>query len=103
MHVYTLPTWVPLPSPPLPSPPFPLQLLIHLGHAFIITDAPKLSAASDRDIYKFTSHSAPVAAKAMANHKEELLMLKQPWWKKIHIEEKTDEEIEEVYDYKILW
>ncbi|XP_072020773.1 IQ calmodulin-binding motif-containing protein 1-like [Amphiura filiformis] len=70
--------------------------------ANLLADAPKISDASDRDIYKFTSHSAPVAAKALANHKEELIMLRQPWWKNLNVEEKTDEEIEEAYDYNIL-
>lgn len=78
-------------------------LLAALGtDADLLAGQPKLSEASSRDIYSFTSHSAPVAAKALANHKEELHLLRQPWWKKINIEEKTDEEIEEAYDYKIL-
>ncbi|XP_041460563.1 IQ calmodulin-binding motif-containing protein 1-like [Lytechinus variegatus] len=72
--------------------------------ADLLTNAPKLDDASNRDVYTFTSHSAPIAAKALSNHREELLLLRQPWWRKLHIEEKTDDEIAEEYDteFKIL-
>ncbi|XP_030828844.1 IQ calmodulin-binding motif-containing protein 1 [Strongylocentrotus purpuratus] len=72
--------------------------------ADLLTNAPKLEDASNRDVYTFTSHSAPIAAKALSNHREELLLLRQPWWRKLHIEEKTDDEIAEEYDteFKIL-
>ncbi|XP_072173567.1 IQ calmodulin-binding motif-containing protein 1-like [Diadema setosum] len=72
--------------------------------ADLLTNAPKVDVASNRDVYTFTSHSAPIAAKALANHREELQLLRQPWWRKLHIEEKTDDEIAEEYDteFKIL-
>ncbi|KAJ8035612.1 IQ calmodulin-binding motif-containing protein 1 [Holothuria leucospilota] len=62
--------------------------------ADLLATAPKLSEATNRDVYTFTSHSAPVAAKALANHKEEFNLLRQPWWKKMHLEDKTDEDLE---------
>ncbi|XP_071489929.1 IQ calmodulin-binding motif-containing protein 1-like [Diadema antillarum] len=72
--------------------------------ADLLTNAPKVDVATNRDVYTFTSHSAPIAAKALANHREELQLLRQPWWRKLHIEEKTDDEIAEEYDteFKIL-
>ncbi|XP_038049435.1 IQ calmodulin-binding motif-containing protein 1-like [Patiria miniata] len=70
--------------------------------ADLLSDAPKLCDLTDRDMHKFTSHSAPIAAKALANHKEQMLMLRQPWWKKLNAGERTDEEAEQDYDSNIL-
>ncbi|PIK56897.1 putative IQ calmodulin-binding motif-containing protein 1 [Apostichopus japonicus] len=62
--------------------------------ADLLATAPKLSDATNRDVYTFTSHSAPVAAKALANHREEVNMLRQPWWKKMHLEDKNEDDVE---------
>ncbi|XP_022084664.1 IQ calmodulin-binding motif-containing protein 1-like [Acanthaster planci] len=70
--------------------------------ADLLSDAPKLCDLTDRDIHKFTSHSAPIATKALANHKEQMVMLRQPWWKKLNADERTDEEAEQDYDSNIL-
>ena len=31
----------------------------------------------------YTSRSVPIATKAQQTHKEQLKLLKQPWWKKL--------------------
>ncbi|XP_033625036.1 IQ calmodulin-binding motif-containing protein 1-like [Asterias rubens] len=68
----------------------------------LLSDAPKLHDLTERDMHKFTSHSAPIAAKALANHKEQMVMLRQPWWKKLNAAERTEEEVGEDYDFNVF-
>ena len=70
---------------------------------FVCTDAPKLSElTSEKDIEAFVCHSVPIATKAAANHKEELRLLHQPWWKKLGDEYQDEKYQEEVEDWRIF-
>ncbi|XP_071942070.1 IQ calmodulin-binding motif-containing protein 1-like [Antedon mediterranea] len=71
--------------------------------ADLIINAPKLQDANERNIHQFQSQSRPVAAKAKADHDIIIQSLQQPWWRKFHMEEKTDEEIQQEYgEFRIL-
>ena len=61
-----------------------------------VADAPKLKESSADDFEKFVSWSVPVATKAQCNHNSELRLLKQPWWKKLGLENEDSQYNDEV-------
>ncbi|XP_064594930.1 IQ calmodulin-binding motif-containing protein 1-like [Liolophura sinensis] len=59
--------------------------------------APPLKDLTDKDVDMFSSRSVPVAARAQQAHKEELRLLRQPWWRKLG-DEYQDQLYEEEQD-----
>ncbi|KAK3106409.1 hypothetical protein FSP39_019392 [Pinctada imbricata] len=60
----------------------------------LVSLAPSLQSATEKDVEMYSSHSLPIATKARTDHIETLKLLRQPWWKKLK-DEIQDQEYEE--------
>ncbi|XP_048728739.1 IQ calmodulin-binding motif-containing protein 1-like [Ostrea edulis] len=60
----------------------------------LLSLAPPLKNAGEKDVEMYSSNLLPVATKARTDHIETLRLLRQPWWKKLR-DELQDQEYEE--------
>ncbi|XP_062611970.1 IQ calmodulin-binding motif-containing protein 1-like, partial [Saccostrea cucullata] len=60
----------------------------------LLSLAPPLKDAGEKDIEMYSSNVLPIATKARTDHIETLRLLRQPWWKKLR-DELQDQEYEE--------
>ncbi|ELU12049.1 hypothetical protein CAPTEDRAFT_168052 [Capitella teleta] len=68
----------------------------------LMLDAPKLSDVKEDDLLNYVSHSVPIATKARQDHNREMLLLNQPWWRKLGEEDEDIGEGKMAQDWRVF-